>query len=83
VNTASRLCELAQGGEILLTPAFQAALRRPHTIVPHASVLLRGHEQPVAVSRAVPARRRDVDASLGSPPRRLTSQRPLRVLRTA
>ena len=40
VNTASRLCEVAQGGEILLTPAFQAALTRPHTLVPHAGLQL-------------------------------------------
>jgi adenylate cyclase len=52
VNTASRLCELAQGGEILLTPAFQAALQRPHTVVPRASVAIPGLNEPVSILQA-------------------------------
>jgi adenylate cyclase len=49
VNTASRLCEVAQGGELLVTPAVKAACTRPHALVPHAPLSLPGRDGPLPV----------------------------------
>ena len=53
VNTASRLCAWAGGGEILLTQAFREALTRPHALVERPSLTLRGKTEPVVVYRAL------------------------------
>jgi adenylate cyclase len=52
VNTASRLCAWAEGGEILLTSAMRNALTRPHAIESRSPLILRGKQEPVAVFRA-------------------------------
>ncbi len=53
VNTASRLCAWAEGGEILLSEPVKAALTRPHQISPRPPLNLRGKAEPVTVFRAV------------------------------
>jgi adenylate cyclase len=53
VNTASRLCAWADGGEILLSQAFRDALTRPHALVERPPLTLRGKSEPVVVYRAL------------------------------
>jgi adenylate cyclase len=53
VNTASRLCAWADGGEILLSQAFRDALTRPHQLVERPPLSLRGKTEPVVVYRAL------------------------------
>jgi len=49
VNTASRLCALAEGGEVLLTERMRAALASPPALQPRGTVELRGRVQGVPV----------------------------------
>ena len=53
VNTASRLCAWADGGEILLSQAFRDALTRTHPLVERPPLTLRGKSEPVTVYRAL------------------------------
>jgi class 3 adenylate cyclase len=53
VNTASRLCAWADGGEILLSLAFREVLTRPHPLVERPPLSLRGKTEPVVVFRAL------------------------------
>jgi adenylate cyclase len=53
VNTASRLCAWAGGGEILLSQGFRDALTRPHALVERSPLSLRGKSEPVVVYRAL------------------------------
>ena len=52
VNTASRLCAWADGGDILLSQAFRDALTRPHELAERPPLMLRGKIEPVVVYRA-------------------------------
>jgi len=52
VNTADRLCAAADGGAILVTPAFKEALTRPHALTPHSALRLPGREEPIPVYHA-------------------------------
>lgn len=52
VNTASRLCAFAEGGEILVTRALRDALTRPHVLAEHAPLQLPGRREPFPVLRA-------------------------------
>jgi adenylate cyclase len=52
VNTASRLCEAAQGGELLVTPQLKQALTRPHRLTPHAALWLPGRDRTIPVFNA-------------------------------
>jgi adenylate cyclase len=88
VNAADRLCQAAQGGELLVTAALKAALTRPHRLLPHAPVWLTGRDRPASVFRAPVADVEPVaDAvrhQVHGPLTRLTRARSrLRVLRTA
>jgi adenylate cyclase len=49
VNTASRLCSAADGGEILLTDDLRRALRHPPRMKERAQIELKGKSQMVAV----------------------------------
>jgi adenylate cyclase len=49
VNTASRLCATADGGEILLTDSMRQALRRPPPLRERGALEMRGKSQPVSV----------------------------------
>ena len=49
VNTATRLCSAADGGEILLTDEMRRALRHPPKLKERAPMELRGKAQPVPV----------------------------------
>ena len=53
VNTASRLCAWAEGGEILLSHAFREALTREHQLLERPPLTLRGKTEPVVVYRAL------------------------------
>ncbi|HUQ80699.1 MAG TPA: adenylate/guanylate cyclase domain-containing protein [Gemmatimonadaceae bacterium] len=53
VNTASRLCAWADGGDILLSRAFREALTRPHALAERPPLMLRGKSEPVVVYRAL------------------------------
>ena len=53
VNTASRLCAWADGGEILLSQAFRDALTRAHNLVERPPLTLRGKVDPVVVFRGL------------------------------
>ena len=53
VNTASRLCAWADGGEILLSQAFKDALTRAHNLVERPPLTLRGKVDPVVVYRGL------------------------------
>ena len=53
VNTASRLCAWAEGGEILLSLAFREALTREHQLIERPPLTLRGKTEPVVVYRAL------------------------------
>src|SRR6185436_7566106 len=53
VNTASRLCAWADGGEILLSNAFRNALTREHQLIERPPLTLRGKTEPVVVYRAL------------------------------
>jgi len=53
VNTASRLCAWADGGEILVSKAFRDSLTRPHPLVERPPLTLRGKPEPVVVYRAL------------------------------
>ncbi|HEX6052335.1 MAG TPA: adenylate/guanylate cyclase domain-containing protein [Gemmatimonadaceae bacterium] len=53
VNTASRICAWAEGGEILLSQAFRDALTRTHPLVERPPLRLRGKTEPVTVYRAL------------------------------
>jgi adenylate cyclase len=54
VNTASRLCALAEGGEVLLTESVRAALTSPPVLQPRGTVELRGRVQGVPVYSVAP-----------------------------
>jgi adenylate cyclase len=49
VNTASRLCSAAEGGEILLSDEFRKALASPPKLKKHVPMELKGKSQPVPV----------------------------------
>ena len=51
VNTARRICDWAEGGEVLLSESMRAALTRRHHLTPHAPLTLRGKRDPVTVQR--------------------------------
>jgi adenylate cyclase len=53
VNTASRLCSAAEGGEILLTDEMRRALRHPPRLKERAPMELKGKAQPVPVYSVV------------------------------
>ena len=55
VNTASRLCEAAQGGELLVTPQLKQALTRPHRLTPHGPLWLPGRARALPILRLAPA----------------------------
>jgi adenylate cyclase len=54
VNTASRLCDWAEGGEIVFSEALHTAFTRPHDATPREPLVLRGKPHPVTVFRAIP-----------------------------
>jgi adenylate cyclase len=54
VNTASRLCAAAEGGEILLTGEMRAALSAPPPMAERGTMELRGKSQPIPVYSVVP-----------------------------
>jgi adenylate cyclase len=54
VNTASRLCSAAEGGDILLTDDMRRALTSPPRIEECPSMELKNKSQPVSVYRVVP-----------------------------
>ena len=54
VNTASRLCAAAEGGEILLSGEMRAALSAPPPMVERGTMELRGKSQPIPVYSVVP-----------------------------
>ena len=49
VNTASRLCGAASGGEILLSEAMRAAMKKPPKLRSHPPMELKGKSQPLPV----------------------------------
>jgi adenylate cyclase len=49
VNTASRLCGAADGGEILVSDQFRLALVDPPPLTPHGAMDLKNKSQPVTV----------------------------------
>ena len=53
VNTASRICAWAGGGEVLLTDSLKDALTRAHNLTSHTPLTLRGKRDPVTVHRAL------------------------------
>ncbi len=53
VNTGSRLCAWAEGGEILLTQSMRDAFTREHALAERAPLSLRGKAVPISVSRAL------------------------------
>lgn len=54
VNTASRLCAAAEGGEILLTGEMRGALTGPPPMAERGTMELRGKSQPIPVYSVVP-----------------------------
>lgn len=52
VNTASRLCAWAEGGEILGSESFKEALTRPQSLAEREPLALRGKSDPIRVYRA-------------------------------
>src|SRR5688500_2315969 len=54
VNTASRLCSAADGGEILLSDDFRVALSNPPPMKKRPAMQLKGKGQPVPVYRVKP-----------------------------
>jgi adenylate cyclase len=53
VNTAKRLCDGAEGGQIVISEEFRRALRRPPAVVACAPMPLKNKSQPVTVYRVV------------------------------
>jgi adenylate cyclase len=53
VNTASRLCAWAEGGEILVSESLRAAFTRAHGLADRPPLTLRGKLDPVPVFRAL------------------------------
>jgi adenylate cyclase len=53
VNTARRICDWAEGGEVLISDSMRAALTKGHRLTPHDPLTLRGKHEPVTVHRAV------------------------------
>ncbi len=53
VNTASRLCAWAEGGEILVSESVRDALTRSHRLESRPPLILRGKPDPVTVFRAL------------------------------
>ncbi len=53
VNTASRLCAWAEGGEILVSTSMRDAFTREHALGTRAPLTLRGKAEPVPVFRAL------------------------------
>lgn len=51
VNTASRLCAAAEGGEIIISDELRRVLRAPPALEPLAPMSLKGKAQPVPVFR--------------------------------
>jgi len=54
VNTASRLCARAEGGEILLTASMKKALSAPPKLTAKGSLELKGRLKPMPVFSYVP-----------------------------
>ena len=54
VNTASRLCDWAEGGEILLSEALRDACIRTHDVASRDPLVLRGKAHPMTVYRVAP-----------------------------
>jgi adenylate cyclase len=54
VNTASRLCSAAEGGEILLTQEMRAALTAPPPLKERGTMELKGKSQPIPVYSVMP-----------------------------
>jgi len=54
VNTASRLCARAEGGEILLTASMKQALSSPPKLTEKGSLELKGRTKPMPVFSCVP-----------------------------
>jgi adenylate cyclase len=52
VNTARRICDWADGSEVLISESLRAALTRSHRLTPHEPLALRGKREPVTVHRA-------------------------------
>jgi adenylate cyclase len=52
VNTGRRICDWAEGGEVLLSDSMRAALTRAHSLTPREPLTLRGKRDPVTVHRA-------------------------------
>jgi adenylate cyclase len=52
VNTGRRICDWAEGGEVLLSDSMRAALTRSHHLTPREPLTLRGKRDPVTVHRA-------------------------------
>lgn len=52
VNTASRLCAWAEGGEVLVSESLRAALTREHVLQRREPLVLRGKSEPVVVYRS-------------------------------
>jgi len=53
VNTASRLCSAAEGGEILITDEVLRQLRKPTPVEARPPLEVKGKAQPVPVFRVV------------------------------
>jgi adenylate cyclase len=53
VNTASRLCGVAEGGEVVITEACAAQVEDVFTLVPLAPLTVKGKEEPLHVFRVV------------------------------
>jgi adenylate cyclase len=53
VNTARRICDWAEGGEVLISDSMRAALSGERRLTPHEPLTLRGKREPVTVYRAM------------------------------
>jgi adenylate cyclase len=65
VNTAARLCDVADGGEVLISDAMRAALAESPRLEERPPLELKGKSQPVRVFRVVA--RRDSDEVAAAP----------------
>jgi adenylate cyclase len=65
VNTAARLCDVADGGEVLISDAMRAALAQAPRLEERPPLELKGKSQPVRVFRVVA--RRDSDEVAAEP----------------
>ena len=53
VNTAKRVCQIAEERQILITDEFRAALHAPPNVVPHEQTELKNKSQPVTLYRVL------------------------------